>query len=434
MRSASTPTPTSRPTQTWSRFCQRAPSRAVGTQRLPPRPVHDHAYGGCGSRAPGGCGVAAGAPRLRSPFPSSPSPMQPAMVPGTLPSSSHASSSSRSSALYSLGLPYPPSGSTIATAAVASLPFVAYPNGFSSAEASAAAAAAGTCLPPAIRPATAPTDYHSATDLGAPSRRRAGHALFDADAASPYVPCACYPCYPPFGFPPTNSGAVHRPLSDRLAAQLAPDSPLLRLILQVSSDSLLLNEAAVDKLPVLQRSAFSVPCATTLWLFSSLFAVLDAHMSLSECKDFTALHRAVELAHIGAGDGGGPRRRGIAAGKPTGALLRYAGTPDLVPLVLRTCGIPRTQREALLLLLVSMINADEPVDAAGFHTHATANPDVEWSLLTSHPRPRLRSAELSTTSSCWLVPVAVTTAAPHAALAYAGRDHPAQPAAHSSGV
>ncbi|KAJ1559301.1 hypothetical protein HK405_011183, partial [Cladochytrium tenue] len=73
-------------------------------------------------------------------------------------------------ALYGLGLPYPPSGSTIATAAVASLPFVAYHNGFSSAEASAAAAAAGTCLPPAIGPATAPTDYHSATGLGAPSR------------------------------------------------------------------------------------------------------------------------------------------------------------------------------------------------------------------------------------------------------------------------
>ncbi|KAJ1565122.1 hypothetical protein HK405_013109, partial [Cladochytrium tenue] len=58
-------------------------------------------------------------------------------------------------------------------------------------------------------------------------------ALFGADAASP--------------------GAVHRPLSDRdrsaLAALLAPDGPLLRLILRLSSDSSLLYEVAVDKLP-----------------------------------------------------------------------------------------------------------------------------------------------------------------------------------------
>ncbi|KAJ1559302.1 hypothetical protein HK405_011184, partial [Cladochytrium tenue] len=246
--------------------------------------------------------------------------------------------------------------------------------------------------------------------------------MFGADAASPYVP-----------------GAVLRPLSDRLAAQLAPDGPLLRLILRVSSDSSLLNETAVDKLPISMRDHVMLPAIYTgkvkfdlaapaaangtaapsplpdldsdrLWpqaspqamsasgcrrrnVFSSLFAALDAHASLSECKDFTALHCAVELAHIGAGEGGDPRRRGIAAGKPTGALVgrgvgqhgpsadlcaaaRVAGTPDLVPLVLRTCGTPRTQREALLLL-ASMVNADEPVDATGFHTHATANPDVE---------------------------------------------------------
>ncbi|KAJ1539177.1 hypothetical protein HK405_013114 [Cladochytrium tenue] len=42
-----------------------------------------------------------------------------------------------------------------------------YPTGFWSAEASTAAAAAGTCLPPAIGAATAPTDCRSATGLGA---------------------------------------------------------------------------------------------------------------------------------------------------------------------------------------------------------------------------------------------------------------------------
>ncbi|KAJ1560753.1 hypothetical protein HK405_006071 [Cladochytrium tenue] len=38
----------------------------------------------------------------------------------------------------------------------------------------------------------------------------------------------------------------------------------------------------------------------------------------------------------------------------------------------------RRLREALLLLLLaSMVNADEPVDAASFHAHVTAKLDVE---------------------------------------------------------
>ncbi|KAJ1536720.1 hypothetical protein HK405_015079 [Cladochytrium tenue] len=49
---------------------------------------------------------------------------------------------------------------------------------------------------------------------------------------------------------------------------------------------------------------------------------------------------------------------------------------DLVQQVLRTFGPPRTQREALPLLLASVVNTDEPVDAGGFHTHDTPNSDV----------------------------------------------------------
>ncbi|KAJ1547385.1 hypothetical protein HK405_006004, partial [Cladochytrium tenue] len=58
--------------------------------------------------------------------------------------------------------------------------------------------------------------------------------------------------------------------------------------------------------------------------------------------------------------------------------LGYTATQDLVQQVLRTCGPPRTQREALPLLLASVVNTDEPVDAGGFHTHDMANSDVEW--------------------------------------------------------
>ncbi|KAJ1567184.1 hypothetical protein HK405_006854, partial [Cladochytrium tenue] len=60
-------------------------------------------------------------------------------------------------------------------------------------------------------------------------------------------------------------------------------------------------------------------------------------------------------------------------------LAAPSGTSDLMRtfvLQLGTCGALRTRREALLLL-ESMVNANELVDVASFHAHVTANPDVE---------------------------------------------------------
>ncbi|KAJ1539178.1 hypothetical protein HK405_013115, partial [Cladochytrium tenue] len=44
---------------------------------------------------------------------------------------------------------------------------------------------------------------------------------------------------------------------------------------------------------------------------------------------------------------------------------------------LQTCGAPRTQHEPLVLLLASIVNANEPVNAAGIHTHVMTNSDLE---------------------------------------------------------
>ncbi|KAI9355934.1 ankyrin repeat-containing domain protein [Zopfochytrium polystomum] len=57
--------------------------------------------------------------------------------------------------------------------------------------------------------------------------------------------------------------------------------------------------------------------------------------------------------------------------------LNYVASPDLVPLCLRTCGPPRIHREALLLLLASMVNADDSIDATAFNTHIVTNKEVE---------------------------------------------------------